>query len=69
MSWEDVDAGWGRHAAAFAYLIENLHWREYASAFQRVGWHHFLPRKHMCQAYAAKWLVFLFRLRWIIQDC
>ena len=21
MSWEDVDAGWGRHAAAFAYLI------------------------------------------------
>jgi hypothetical protein len=50
-------------------IMENLHWRECASAFQRVWWHHFLPRKHMCQAYAAKWLVFLFRLRWIIQDC
>jgi hypothetical protein len=32
------------------------------------GWHHFLPRKQMCQAYAAMWLVLLFRLRWIIQD-
>ena len=29
MSWEYVDRGWGRCAAAFAYLIENLHWREY----------------------------------------
>src|SRR5712691_5404395 len=29
MSWERVDEGWGRCAAEFAYLIENLHWREY----------------------------------------
>ncbi len=35
----------------------------YTSAYARVGWHHFLPRKQMCQAYAAKWLVFRFRLR------
>lgn len=42
---------------------------DYASAVQRVGWHHVLLRKQMCQAYAAKRLVFLFRLRWIIQDC
>ena len=24
MSWEEVDAGWGRRAADFAYLIENV---------------------------------------------
>ena len=29
MSWERVDEGWGRRAAEFAYLIENIHWREY----------------------------------------
>ena len=33
------------------------------SVFSRFGWHHFLPHKQMFQAYAAKWLVFLFRLR------
>jgi SAM-dependent methyltransferase len=37
MSWEDVDAGWGRHAAAFAYLIENLHWREYQHLLDQTG--------------------------------
>ena len=35
---------------------------------ERIGWHHFLPRKQMCQAYAAEWLVRLLRFRWIIQD-
>src|SRR4029453_9742552 len=29
MSWESIDEGWGRRAADFAYLIENVHWREY----------------------------------------
>ena len=37
MSWEDVDAGWGRHAAAFAYLLENLHWREYQHLLDQTG--------------------------------
>ena len=37
MSWEDVEAGWGRHAAAFAYLIENLHWREYQHLLDQTG--------------------------------
>ena len=37
MSWEDVDAGWGRHAAAFAYLFENLHWREYQHLLDQTG--------------------------------
>jgi SAM-dependent methyltransferase len=37
MSWEDVDAGWGRHATAFAYLIENLHWREYQHLLDQTG--------------------------------
>jgi SAM-dependent methyltransferase len=37
MSWEDVDAGWGRHATAFAYLIENLHWREYQYLLDQTG--------------------------------
>src|SRR5262245_40820863 len=42
MSWEDVDAGWGRHATAFAYLIENLHWREYQHLLQ-------IPPTHLCR--------------------
>src|SRR5262245_40513293 len=37
MSWEDIDAGWGRHAAAFAYLFENLHWREYQHLLDQTG--------------------------------
>src|SRR5256885_15057693 len=37
MSWEDVDAGWGRQAATFAYLIENLHWREYQHLLDQTG--------------------------------
>src|SRR4029450_11748646 len=37
MSWEDVDAGWGRHATAFASLIENLHWREYQHLLDETG--------------------------------
>src|SRR5215470_17081363 len=37
MSWEDVDAGWGRQAAAFAYLIENQHWREYQHLLDQTG--------------------------------
>jgi SAM-dependent methyltransferase len=37
MSWEQVDEGWGRRAAEFAYLIENLHWREYAHLLRLTG--------------------------------
>jgi SAM-dependent methyltransferase len=37
MSWEDVDAGWGRRAADFAYLIENVHWREYLHLLDQTG--------------------------------
>lgn len=37
MSWEHVDAGWGRHAVAFAYLFENLHWREYIYLLDQTG--------------------------------
>ena len=37
MSWEDVDTGWGRRAAAFAYLIENVHWREYLHLLEQTG--------------------------------
>ena len=37
MSWEDVDAGWGRRAADFAYLIENVHWREYLHLLEQTG--------------------------------
>jgi SAM-dependent methyltransferase len=37
MSWECVDEGWGRHAAEFAYLIENLHWREYQHLLDQLG--------------------------------
>lgn len=37
MSSERVDAGWGRRAAEFAYLIENLHWREYQYLLDQMG--------------------------------
>jgi len=37
MSWEGVDEGWGRRAAEFAYLIENLHWREYQHLLDQIG--------------------------------
>ena len=37
MSWERVDEGWGRRAAEFAYLIENLHWREYQHLLDQMG--------------------------------
>src|ERR1700741_1309701 len=37
MSWEHVDRGWGRCASAFAYLIENLHWREYLHLLDQTG--------------------------------
>jgi SAM-dependent methyltransferase len=37
MSWERVDEGWGRRAAEFAYLIENLHWREYQYLLDQTG--------------------------------
>jgi 2-polyprenyl-3-methyl-5-hydroxy-6-metoxy-1,4-benzoquinol methylase len=36
-SWEHVDTGWGRQAVAFAYLFENLHWREYLSLLEQTG--------------------------------
>ena len=36
MSWEQVDEGWGRHATEFAYLIENMHWREYLHLLQQT---------------------------------
>ena len=37
MSWERVDEGWGRRAAEFAYLIENVHWREYQHLLDQMG--------------------------------
>ena len=37
MSWEHVDEGWGRRAAEFAYLIENVHWREYQYLLDQMG--------------------------------
>jgi len=37
MSWERVDEGWGRCAAEFTYLIENLHWREYQYLLDQTG--------------------------------
>ena len=37
MSWEDVDTGWGRRAAEFAYLIENVLWREYLHLLEQTG--------------------------------
>jgi SAM-dependent methyltransferase len=37
MSWERVDEGWGRRAAEFAYLIENVHWREYQYLLDQTG--------------------------------
>ena len=37
MIWERVDEGWGRRAAEFAYLIENLHWREYQHLLDQTG--------------------------------
>jgi len=37
MSWEGVDEGWGRRAAEFAYLIENVHWREYQHLLDQMG--------------------------------
>jgi len=37
MHWEDVDEGWGRRAPTFAYLVENLHWREYLHLLDQTG--------------------------------
>lgn len=37
MNWERIDEGWGRRAAAFAYSIENLHWREYVHLLDCTG--------------------------------
>jgi SAM-dependent methyltransferase len=37
MSWERIDEGWGRRAAEFAYLIENVHWREYQHLLNQTG--------------------------------
>jgi SAM-dependent methyltransferase len=37
MSWERVDEGWGRCATEFAYLIENLHWREYQHLLNQMS--------------------------------
>jgi SAM-dependent methyltransferase len=37
MSWEHVDEGWGRCAPEFAYLVENLHWREYLHLLDQTG--------------------------------
>ena len=37
MSWECIDEGWGRRAAEFAYLIENVHWREYQHLLDQMG--------------------------------
>jgi hypothetical protein len=37
MPWEHVDAGWGRCAPEFAYLFENLHWREYLHLLDQTG--------------------------------
>lgn len=37
MPWEHVDAGWGRCAPEFAYLFENLHWREYLYLLDQAG--------------------------------
>lgn len=37
MTWEHVDAGWGRCAPLFAYTIENLHWREYLHLLERTS--------------------------------
>ena len=37
MSWERVDEGWGRRAAEFAYLVENLHWGEYQHLLDQTG--------------------------------
>src|SRR5258708_33948829 len=37
MPWEHVDAGWGRCAPEFAYLFENLHWREYIHLLDQTG--------------------------------
>jgi SAM-dependent methyltransferase len=40
MSWEQVDAGWGRRAPDFAYLIENIHWREYQHLLEQTAVSH-----------------------------
>jgi SAM-dependent methyltransferase len=37
MSWQDIDVGWGRRAAEFAYLIESQHWREYTHLLDQTG--------------------------------
>ncbi|HSX79477.1 MAG TPA: class I SAM-dependent methyltransferase [Candidatus Saccharimonadia bacterium] len=37
MPWEHVDTGWGRCAPEFAYLFENLHWREYIHLLDQTG--------------------------------
>ena len=36
MRWKQVDEGWGRRATEFAYLIENIHWREYVHLLDRL---------------------------------
>jgi ubiquinone/menaquinone biosynthesis C-methylase UbiE len=37
MPWQHVDVGWGRCAPEFAYLFENLHWREYLHLLDQTG--------------------------------
>jgi SAM-dependent methyltransferase len=37
MGWQQVDEGWGRRAPEFAYLIENMHWREYVHLLEHTG--------------------------------
>jgi SAM-dependent methyltransferase len=36
VSWEAVDAGWGRRAPAWAYLLEKQYWGAYAEIFDRL---------------------------------
>ena len=37
MDWQQIDAGWGRQAPDFAYLIESMHWREYVHLLEQTG--------------------------------
>jgi SAM-dependent methyltransferase len=36
MSWEEVDAGWGRRAPYWAYLLEKQYWQAYDEVFGRL---------------------------------
>jgi SAM-dependent methyltransferase len=36
MSWEDVDAGWGRRAPYWAYLLEKQYWQAYDDVLSRL---------------------------------